>query len=168
MIPPAAAAPCRFAGQNARFNRFSVDGVPVTDNFGLNPDGLPSRRSPVPFDAIGQFQTKVAPYDVREGNFQGGAINIVLKSGTNEFHGTGFYAYSADELIGKKTKAGPGHPDRQASPCRTSRSRTYGAELAARSSRTSCSSWSPASACAPARRSRKARPTTTPAPSSPT
>ena len=99
-----------FAGQNARFNRFSVDGVPVTDNFGLNPDGLPTRRSPVPFDAIGQFQTKVAPYDVREGNFQGGAINAILKSGTNEFHGTGFYAYSSDELTGKETKAGPGVP----------------------------------------------------------
>ncbi|WP_288417961.1 carboxypeptidase regulatory-like domain-containing protein, partial [uncultured Novosphingobium sp.] len=56
-----------FAGQNARYNSFSVDGVPITDNFGINPDGLPTRRSPVPFDAIGQFQTKVAPYDVREG-----------------------------------------------------------------------------------------------------
>jgi hypothetical protein len=99
-----------FAGQNARFNRFSVDGVPVTDNFGLNPDGLPTRRSPVPLDAIGQFQTKVAPYDVREGNFQGGAINAVLKSGTNSFHGTGFYSFSSDELTGKKTKAGPGVP----------------------------------------------------------
>ena len=99
-----------FAGQNARFNRFSVDGVPVTDNFGLNPDGLPSRRSPVPFDAIGQFQTKVAPYDVREGNFQGGAINAILKSGGNDFHGTGFYSYSSDELTGKKTKPGPGVP----------------------------------------------------------
>ena len=97
-----------FAGQNARFNRFSVDGVPVTDNFGLNPDGLPTRRSPIPFDAIGQFQTKVAPYDVREGNFQGGAINAILKSGTNSFQGTGFYAYSDDSLTGKRTKPGPG------------------------------------------------------------
>ena len=99
-----------FAGQNARFNRFSVDGVPVTDNFGLNPDGLPTRRSPVPFDAIGQFQTKVAPYDVREGNFQGGAINAILKSGTNSFHGNGFYARSGDGLTGDRTKAGPGVP----------------------------------------------------------
>ncbi|PZO88392.1 MAG: TonB-dependent receptor [Sphingomonas sanxanigenens] len=99
-----------FAGQNARFNRFSVDGVAITDNFGLNPDGLPSRRSPIPLDAIGEFQTKVAPYDVREGNFQGGAINIVLKSGTNDFHGTGFFAYSSDNLSGDRTKAGPGVP----------------------------------------------------------
>jgi hypothetical protein len=93
-----------FAGQNARFNRFTVDGVSVSDNFGLNSDGLPSRRSPIPLDAIGQFQAQVAPYDVRQGNFQGGAINIVLKSGTNEFHGTGFYSQSRDELVGKRTK----------------------------------------------------------------
>lgn len=99
-----------FAGQNARYNRFTVDGVPITDNFGINPDGLPTRRSPVPFDAIGQFQTKVAPFDVREGNFQGGSINAILKSGSNEFHGTGFYAYSSDRLSGSKTKAGPGVP----------------------------------------------------------
>ncbi|HEY0414250.1 MAG TPA: TonB-dependent receptor [Allosphingosinicella sp.] len=92
-----------FAGQNPRFNRFSVDGVPITDNFGLNPDGLPSRRSPIPLDAIGQFQTKVAPFDIREGNFTGGAINIVLRSGTNHFQGTGFYSYTADELTGKRT-----------------------------------------------------------------
>jgi hypothetical protein len=87
-----------------------VDGVGVTDNFGLNPDGLPSRRSPIPLDAIAQFQAKVAPYDVREGNFQGGAINIILKSGTNELHGTGFYSFQSDELVGKETKPGPGVP----------------------------------------------------------
>ncbi len=99
-----------FAGQNPRYNRFSVDGVAITDSFGLNPDGLPSRRSPIPYDAIGQFQAKVAPFDVREGNFQGGAINIVLRSGSNNWQGTGFFAYSADELNGKETKAGPGIP----------------------------------------------------------
>ncbi len=89
-----------FAGQNPRFNRFSVDGVGISDNFGLNPDGLPSRRGPVPLDAIGQYQIKIAPYDVSEGNFQGGAINVVLKSGTNEFEGTGFYTYNSDKLNG--------------------------------------------------------------------
>ncbi len=93
-----------FAGQNPRFNRFTIDGVPITDSFGLNPDGLPSRRGPVPLDAIGQFETKVAPYDVREGFFQGGVVNAILKSGTNEFHGTGCYSYTDDSLVGKKTK----------------------------------------------------------------
>lgn len=93
-----------FAGQNPRFNRFTVDGVPITDSFGLNPDALPSRRGPVPLDSIGQFETKVAPYDIREGFFQGGVSNAILKSGTNEFHGTAFFTFSSDELVGKKTK----------------------------------------------------------------
>ncbi|CAN5359119.1 TonB-dependent receptor [soil metagenome] len=94
-----------FAGQNPRFNRFTVDGVAITDSFGLNPDALPSRRGPVPLDSIAQFETKVAPYDVREGFFQGGVSNAILKSGTNEFHGTVFYTFSSDELTGKKTKS---------------------------------------------------------------
>jgi hypothetical protein len=93
-----------FAGQNARFSRFSVDGVPITDNFGLNTDGLPSRRSPIPLDAIGQFQAKIAPYDVREGNFTGGSVNLVLRSGTNTFQGSGFYAQQTDGLTGERTK----------------------------------------------------------------
>lgn len=92
-----------FAGQNPRFNRFTVDGVPITDSFGLNPDALPSRRGPVPLDSIGQFETKVAPYDIREGFFQGGVINAILRSGTNSFQGTAFYTFSSDELTGKKT-----------------------------------------------------------------
>jgi hypothetical protein len=99
-----------FAGQNARFNRFVVDGVAITDNFGLNADGLPSRRSPIPLDAIGQFSTVVATNNVRDGSFQGGLVNVVLRSGTNDFQGTGFFAYSSDELSGKRTKAGPGVP----------------------------------------------------------
>jgi hypothetical protein len=118
-----------FAGQNARYNRFSVDGVPITDNFGLNTDGLPSRRSPIPLDAIGQFQAKVAPYDVREGNFQGGAINIVLKSGTNEFHGTGFYSRSGDDFVGDSTKPGPGIPTGKA-VIPSFKIENYGAEIA--------------------------------------
>jgi hypothetical protein len=94
-----------FAGQNPRFNRFTIDGVPITDSFGLNPDGLPSRRGPVPFDSIGQFETKVAPYDIREGFFEGGVVNAVLRSGTNEFQGTGFYSFTNDGLTGDRTKA---------------------------------------------------------------
>lgn len=93
-----------FAGTNPRFNRFTVDGVPITDSFGLNPDALPSRRGPVPIDSIGEFQTKVAPYDIREGFFQGGVINAILKSGTNSFHGIGFYTINTDGLTGSRLK----------------------------------------------------------------
>lgn len=93
-----------FAGINPRYNRFSVDGVVVSDNFGLNSDANPTRRGPVPLDAIAQFSTSVAPYDIRQGNFLGGAIDAVLATGTNQFHGNGFYSQNTDGLTGDRNK----------------------------------------------------------------
>ena len=92
------------AGNNGRLNRFSVDGVQLSDDFGLNNGGLPTSRGPVPYDAIEQFSVKVAPFDIAEGDFQGGAINVVLRSGTNKFHGTGFYSYSDENLTGDTSR----------------------------------------------------------------
>lgn len=89
-----------FAGVNPRFNRFTINGVQVGDTFGLNPDASPTGRGPIPFDAIGQVSVSIAPFDFRQGNFQGGAIDTVLKSGTNSYHGTGFYSESTDGLQG--------------------------------------------------------------------
>lgn len=91
-----------FGGVNPRFNRFTINGVQVGDSFGLNSDANPTGRGPVPFDAIGQVSVSIAPIDIRQGNFQGGAIDTVLLSGTNEFHGTGFYSQSRDEWQGKR------------------------------------------------------------------
>lgn len=93
------------AGQNPRLNLFSVDGQRFSDNFGLNNGGLPTGRGPVPLDAIEQLSVKTAPYDVTEGNFQGGSINVVLRAGGNRFTGSGFYTYTDDGLTGDRTKS---------------------------------------------------------------
>lgn len=95
------------AGQNGRLNRFSVDGVQFSDDFGLNNGGLPTSRGPVPYDAIEQFAVRVAPFDISEGDFQGGAINVVLRSGTNSFHGSAFYTYTDDSLTSDRNRNGP-------------------------------------------------------------
>lgn len=92
------------AGNNGRLNRFSVDGVQFSDDFGLNNGGLPTSRGPVPFDAIEQFSVKVAPFDIAEGDFQGGAVNVVLRSGGNKFHGGAFFTYTDDSLTGDRTR----------------------------------------------------------------
>lgn len=92
------------AGQNGRLNRFSVDGVQMSDDFGLNNGGLPTSRGPVPLDAIEQFSVKVAPFDITEGDFQGGAINVVMRSGGNDFKGSGFFSYTSDSLTGDRTR----------------------------------------------------------------
>jgi hypothetical protein len=92
------------AGQNGRLNRFSVDGVQFSDDFGINNGGLPTARGPVPIDAIEQFSVKVAPFDISEGDFQGGAINVLLRSGTNKYSGSAFYSYTDEKLTGDKSR----------------------------------------------------------------
>ncbi|MFN7399375.1 MAG: TonB-dependent receptor plug domain-containing protein, partial [Sandaracinobacter sp.] len=99
------------AGTNSRFNRITVDGIAFQDPFGLNNGGLASARGPVPIDAIGELTVEVAPVDIQQGGFQGGAINTVLKSGENDFRITAFATYSDDSLGG--TRIGDRRVDRQ-------------------------------------------------------
>ncbi len=92
------------AGQNNRFNRFTVDGVAFGDPFGLESGGLVSARGPVPLDAIGEFSVEVAPVDIQQGFFQGGAINAQLKSGGNRFTFLGGAYYQDDNLRGNRAR----------------------------------------------------------------
>ncbi len=92
------------AGQNNRFNRFTVDGVAFGDPFGLESGGLVSARGPVPIDAIGEFSVEVAPVDIQQGFFQGGAINTQLKSGGNRFSFLGAAFYQDDSLRGTRAR----------------------------------------------------------------
>ena len=91
------------AGQNFRFNSVTVDGVAQNDNFGLNRNASATSRTPISIDAIEAVTVNLAPYDVTYGNFIGGNINIVTKSGTNEFHGSAFYLRTDDGLSGDES-----------------------------------------------------------------
>lgn len=92
------------AGGNVRGNSLTVDGVKQNDDFGLNKNGYPGRRSPISLDAIEQLSVNIAPFDVTYGDFQGGSVNVVTKSGTNEFHGSVFYYRSDDSFIGDESE----------------------------------------------------------------
>lgn len=86
------------SGNNNRFNTIYVDGVKQSDDFGLNANGYPTQRSPISTDLVQSTNVEIAPYDVQYGSFQGGLVNIVTKSGGNQFHGTAFYEYDSDNL----------------------------------------------------------------------
>ena len=92
------------AGQNNRFNSLTVDGVKQNDDFGLNGSGYATNRSPISLDAVQSLSVLTSPYDTQYSGFQGGAINVVTKSGTNEFHGSAYYYYNDDTMAGSKTK----------------------------------------------------------------
>jgi hypothetical protein len=92
------------AGQNYRFNSVTVDGVPQNDNFGLSKNASATQRSPISIDAIEAINVNLAPYDVTYGNFIGGNINIVTKSGTNNLEGSAYYFTTDDSFTGNKSK----------------------------------------------------------------
>ena len=89
------------AGSNPRTNRITIDGVTAQDPYGLETGGLPTSRGPISLDAVDQFSIAAVPTDVENGSFTGGAMNIVLRSGTNSFHGSAFVNYLNEGLVGK-------------------------------------------------------------------
>ncbi|MDP8916885.1 MAG: TonB-dependent receptor, partial [Pseudomonadota bacterium] len=95
------------AGSNPRTNRITIDGAQAQDEFGLNTGGLPTRRGPISLEAIEQFVVDAVPTDVENGNFLGGAINVNLRSGENQFEGSLFLNYLNDGLIGDSIRDRP-------------------------------------------------------------
>lgn len=92
-----------FAGQNFRYNSVTIDGVAQNDNFGLSKNASATQRTPISIDAIEAVSVNIAPYDVTYGNFIGGNINIVTKSGTNDFEGSVFAFTTGDSFTGDKS-----------------------------------------------------------------
>lgn len=93
-----------FAGQNNRYNSFTVDGAAANDAFGLAASGTNGGQAginPVPFESIQEVQVLLSPYDVTQGSFTGGGINAVTKSGTNTFHGSLYGTLQNQGLVGK-------------------------------------------------------------------
>jgi hypothetical protein len=91
------------AGGNYRYNNLTIDGVAQNDNFGLSKNASATQRAPISIDAIEALSVNIAPYDVIYGNFVGGNINVVTKSGTNDFHGSVYGFTTSDSWAGDKS-----------------------------------------------------------------
>ena len=88
-------------GVNNRFNSIQIDGATESDLFAIGSTGTPgsgvSAKS-ISVESVKEYQVLLSPFDVRQGNFVGALINAVTKSGTNEFHGSG-YGFVRDQKI---------------------------------------------------------------------
>jgi Carboxypeptidase regulatory-like domain/TonB dependent receptor len=83
-IGPAPTSGLAISGARGRGNMVSVDGASAVD---ASIDGI---RSTVSQEAVQEFQMILSNYNAEYGNATGGVINIVSKSGTNDFHGDVF------------------------------------------------------------------------------
>jgi hypothetical protein len=90
---------------NAGTSSIVADGAPGTNGgneFTL--DGSPNmahgRRVAYvpPSDAVEEFKVETATYDAQQGHTAGATVNVVLKSGTNDWHGTAYEFYRSDSI----------------------------------------------------------------------
>jgi hypothetical protein len=85
--PNTGAAPTsglNISGQRARSNLVNVDGADATDN---SVNGV---RSTVSQEAVQEFQIITNSYSAEYGRASGGVVNIISRSGSNDFHGDVF------------------------------------------------------------------------------
>src|SRR5579885_753068 len=80
-IGPAPNSGLNIGGARARSNMVTVDGADAVDN------SINGIRSTVSQEAVQEFQLILSNYNAEYGRATGGVINIVTKSGTNDFHG---------------------------------------------------------------------------------
>jgi hypothetical protein len=89
----------QISGGRAFTNEFLLDGVPNTGTETTQPNNLSFVPSP---DATAEFKVQTSIYDAQYGRTGGGVVNVVLKSGTNQFHGN-VYNYYRDEKLNANT-----------------------------------------------------------------
>jgi carboxypeptidase family protein/TonB-dependent receptor-like protein len=85
--PNTGAAPTsglNMSGQRGRSNLVNVDGADATDN------SINGVRSTVSQEAVQEFQIITNSYAAEYGRASGGVVNIITRSGSNEFHGDVF------------------------------------------------------------------------------
>lgn len=86
----------RVNGANGGDNNFQVDGVGVND---MQAGRVFSAGIPIPNpDAIKEFKVQTTLYDASFGRNAGANVNVVTRSGTNDFHGSVFEFFRNDKL----------------------------------------------------------------------
>lgn len=82
-------------GGNSRQNSFTIDGInttdPVTHTFTYN----------LNFDSIQEVSVQSSSYEAQYGRAVGGIVNVVTKSGGNDFSATADFRYSSNDFSEK-------------------------------------------------------------------
>ena len=86
----------RFDGHSLDDSNFAFDGI---DTSGVQEQTQKAdTRLNIALDSIAEFRVSTAVYTAESGAAGGAQINVVSKTGTNEYHGSTFYAVRNDAL----------------------------------------------------------------------
>jgi outer membrane receptor protein involved in Fe transport len=103
MLAPGAVNYSDGSQRNIRFNGHSIDDANYTfdgiDNNGVQEQTQKAEtRLNIALDSIAEFRVSTAVYTAESGSAGGVQVQVVSKTGTNQFHGSTFYALRNDAL----------------------------------------------------------------------
>ena len=99
-VGPAPTSGLNIGGQRGRSTLVQVDGADFTDN------SINAARSTVSQEAVQEYQVTTNSYLPEFGRATGGIVNVVTKSGTNNFHGNVF-GFIRDKSIQSRNAFAP-------------------------------------------------------------
>src|SRR4029077_19037390 len=89
----------RMGGQQSDYSGLVIDGQDSFNNFfGEFFGSLETKNFTVPLDSVQEFQVVTNGFAPEFGRATGGLINVITKSGTNQWHGSAHYNARASQL----------------------------------------------------------------------
>jgi len=96
-----------FAGQRGIFNNISLDGGDYNNGFFGEQAGGQRAAIDITLDAVKEFQVIATGASAEFGRTAGGVVNVITKSGTNNFHGSLFYFQRLEGLSANTSDGKP-------------------------------------------------------------
>ena len=124
-VGPAPTSGLNIGGQRGRSTLVQVDGADFTDN------SINAARSTVSQEAVQEYQVSTQGYTAEFGRATGGIVNVVTKSGTNDFRGN-IFGFIRDKSIQARNPFAPvidGDPDKRPPYTRVQYGGTFGGPL---------------------------------------
>jgi hypothetical protein len=104
----------RLGGQQSDYAGLVIDGADTTNNFfGENFGSLETKNLTVPLESVQEFQVVTNGFAPEFGRATGGLLNVVTKSGTNDWHGEAHEYYRGGGLTADDALHNPSNIDRQ-------------------------------------------------------
>ena len=94
-------------GQRGIFNNISLDGGDYNNGFFGEQSGGQRAAVDITLEAVKEFQVVASGANAEFGRTGGGVVNVITKSGTNNFHGSLFHYQRLEALTGQTSDGTP-------------------------------------------------------------